>query len=207
MRMPLRIDLVLGDITRQQVDVVVNAANSGLLGGGGVDGAIHAAAGAELDIACAALRAGEYSHGLPAGQAVATTGGDLAAEWVVHTVGPVFAENEDRSDVLASCYRESLKLADQLGARSVAFPAISCGVFRWPLSLAARVAVDAVLATPTEVEEIRFVLFTPTAYEAFEAALADARSVRLPDDVVVVVPPNSAAASEASEASQALPTR
>ena len=126
------IELVLGDITRQQVDVVVNAANSSLLGGGGVDGAIHEAAGPALHAACRALRAGEYVHGLPAGQAVATPAGDLPARWVIHTVGPVFEPGEDRSDVLASCFRESLRLADELGAASVAFPAVSAG--RLPLA-------------------------------------------------------------------------
>src|SRR6266702_242168 len=149
-----RIELVLGDITRQQVDAVVNAANSSLLGGGGVDGAIHEAAGPALHAACRALRAGEYAHGLPAGQAVATTGGNLAAEWVIHTVGPVFEPGEDRSDVLASCFRESLRLADELGATSVAFPAVSAGVYRWPIDDVARIAVGTVLATPTQVVEV-----------------------------------------------------
>jgi O-acetyl-ADP-ribose deacetylase (regulator of RNase III) len=166
-----RIELVLGDITRQQVDVVVNAANSSLLGGGGVDAAIHEAAGPALHAACRALRSGEYPHGLPAGQAVATTAGDLSATWVVHTVGPLFEPGEDRSDVLASCYRESLRLADQLGATSVAFPAVSAGVYRWPIEDAAAVAVGTVLSTPTEVALVRFVLFTEPVYEAFEAAL------------------------------------
>jgi len=133
-----RIELVLGDITRQQVDAVVNAANSSLLGGGGVDGAIHEAAGPELHAACRALRAGEYVHGLPAGEAVATTAGNLPASWVIHTVGPVFEPGEDRSDVLASCFRESLRLADELGATSVAFPAVSAGVYRWPMDDVAR---------------------------------------------------------------------
>jgi len=170
-----RIELVLGDITRQQVDAVVNAANSSLLGGGGVDGAIHAAAGAELHAACRALRAGEYVHGLPAGQAVATTAGDLPARWVIHTVGPVFEPGEDRSDVLASCFRESLRLADQLGAATVAFPAVSAGIYRWPIDEVARIAVGTVLATPTQVSEVRFVLFAEPALEAFQGALARAQ--------------------------------
>jgi O-acetyl-ADP-ribose deacetylase len=184
---PSRIELVLGDITRQQVDAIVNAANSSLLGGSGVDGAIHAGAGPELDAACAALRAGQYVHGLPAGQAVATTAGELGARWVVHTVGPLWSDQEDRSDVLASCYRESLRVADELGARTVAFPAVSTGVYRWPVDDAARVAVAAVRSASTSVEEVRFVLFTPPAYDAFEAALAE-RTVTL--DEVVVVPPD-----------------
>jgi O-acetyl-ADP-ribose deacetylase (regulator of RNase III) len=169
-----RIELVLGDITRQQVDAVVNAANSSLLGGGGVDGAIHEAAGPELHAACRALRAGEYVHGLPAGEAVATTAGNLPASWVIHTVGPVFEPGEDRSDVLASCFRESLRLADELGATSVAFPAVSAGVYRWPMDDVARIAVGTVLATPTEVGEVRFVLFSQPALEAFQSALEGA---------------------------------
>jgi O-acetyl-ADP-ribose deacetylase (regulator of RNase III) len=188
MAMPVRIELVLGDITRQEVDVVVNAANSGLLGGSGVDGAIHAAAGADLDAACAALRAGPYVHGLPAGQAVATTAGELPARWVVHTVGPLWSEQEDRSDVLASCYRESLRVAGEMGARSVAFPAVSTGVFRWPLADAARIAVDAVLTAETVVTDVRFVLFSPPALEAFRLALAERApgvGPRLPDVLVV----------------------
>jgi O-acetyl-ADP-ribose deacetylase (regulator of RNase III) len=170
-----RIELVLGDITRQQVDVVVNAANSSLLGGGGVDGAIHEAAGPELHAACRALRAGDYVHGLPAGQAVATTAGDLPARWVVHTVGPVFEPGEDRSDVLASCFRESLRLADELGAETIAFPAVSAGVYRWPIDDVARIAIGTVVATPTRVGEVRFVLFAEPALEAFEGALARAQ--------------------------------
>jgi O-acetyl-ADP-ribose deacetylase len=170
-----RIELVLGDITRQQVDAVVNAANSSLLGGGGVDGAIHEAAGPELHAACRALRAGEYVHGLPAGQAVATTAGNLQARWVIHTVGPVFEPGEDRSDVLASCFRQSLLLADELGARSVAFPAVSAGIYRWPMDEVARIAVGTVLATPTRVDEVRFVLFSQPALEAFEGALEGAQ--------------------------------
>jgi O-acetyl-ADP-ribose deacetylase len=166
-----RIELVLGDITRQEVDVVVNAANSSLLGGGGVDGAIHEAAGPALQAACRALRSGEYPHGLPAGQAVATTAGDLPAQWVVHTVGPLFEPGEDRSDVLASCYRESLRLADELGAETIAFPAVSTGVYRWPVQDAAGTAVAAVLSASTQVRVVRFVLFTEPVYEAFEAVL------------------------------------
>jgi O-acetyl-ADP-ribose deacetylase (regulator of RNase III) len=168
-----RIELVLGDITRQDdVDALVNAANSTLLGGGGVDGAVHAAGGPELHEACRALRSGAYAHGLPAGQAVSTTGGDLAARWVIHTVGPLYAEGEDRSDVLVSCYRESLAEADRLGARVVAFPAVSTGAYRWPVSDAARIAVTAVRDAATEVRVVRFVLFTPTVHEAFQRAVA-----------------------------------
>ncbi|MEU2438060.1 O-acetyl-ADP-ribose deacetylase [Streptomyces rubradiris] len=161
------ITLVQGDITRQHADALVNAANSSLLGGGGVDGAIHRRGGPAILAECRALRASRYGKGLPTGQAVATTAGDLDARWVIHTVGPVWSQAEDRSDLLASCYRESLRVAGELGARTVAFPAISTGVYRWPMRDAARIAVEAVRATPTAVEEVRFVLFDTYAYEAF----------------------------------------
>ncbi len=119
--MAARITLVQGDITDQHVDAVVNAANSSLLGGGGVDGAIHRRGGPTILAECRALRAGRYRDGLPTGQAVATTAGDLPARWVIHTVGPVHTESEDRSELLASCYRESLRVADERGAQTVAF--------------------------------------------------------------------------------------
>jgi O-acetyl-ADP-ribose deacetylase (regulator of RNase III) len=163
---------VEGDITDQQVDAVVNAANSSLLGGGGVDGAIHARGGPEILAACRELRATTLPDGLPAGQAVATSAGRLPATWVIHTVGPVHSRTEDRSDVLASAYRESLRVAEELGAHSVAFPAISAGAYGWPLDDAARIAVAAVRAhEPTSLEEVRFVLFGGLAYDAFRAAL------------------------------------
>ena len=111
----MRITLVQGDITRQQADAIVNAANSSLLGGGGVDGAIHRHGGPEILAACRRLRAGAYPDGLPVGQAVATTAGHLAATRVIHTVGPVYARHEDRSALLASCYNESLRIAAELG--------------------------------------------------------------------------------------------
>ncbi|WP_086737673.1 O-acetyl-ADP-ribose deacetylase [Streptomyces glaucescens] len=159
--------LTQGDITRESADALVNAANSSLLGGGGVDGAIHRRGGPAILEECRTLRASRYGRGLPTGQAVATTAGDLDARWVIHTVGPVWSATEDRSDLLASCHRESLRVADELGARTVAFPAISTGVYRWPLDDAARIAVETVRNTPTAVEEIRFVLFDDRAYEAF----------------------------------------
>ncbi|MGA5876131.1 O-acetyl-ADP-ribose deacetylase [Streptomyces cellulosae] len=166
-----RITLVQGDITRQRADAIVNAANSSLLGGGGVDGAIHRRGGPEILAECRALRASRYGKGLPSGQAVATTAGKLDARWVIHTVGPVYSATEDRSALLASCYRESLRVADELGARTVAFPAVSTGVYRWPLDDAARIAVETVRTTDTMVEEVIFVLFDERAYKAFEAAL------------------------------------
>ncbi|MFJ5632221.1 O-acetyl-ADP-ribose deacetylase [Streptomyces goshikiensis] len=162
-----RIALVLGDITGEEADAVVNAANSSLLGGGGVDGAIHRRGGPEILQACRALRASHYGKGLATGRAVATTAGLLPARWVIHTVGPVWSREEDRSALLASCYRESLRVADELGARTVAFPAISTGVYGWPMDDGARIAVETVRAAATAVEEVRFVLFDEAAYGAF----------------------------------------
>ncbi|MBF6423613.1 O-acetyl-ADP-ribose deacetylase [Nocardia cyriacigeorgica] len=160
---------VRGDITEQEVDAVVNAANSSLLGGGGVDGAIHRRGGPEILAECRRLRASRYGKGLPTGQAVATTAGDLPARWVIHTVGPVWSAGEDRSGLLASCYRESLRVADELGARTIAFPAISTGIFGWPMDDGARIAVETVAGTSTSVREARFVLFDERAYAAFGA--------------------------------------
>ncbi|MER5621673.1 O-acetyl-ADP-ribose deacetylase [Streptosporangium sp. NPDC002544] len=167
----MQVTLVQGDITAQQVDAVVNAANSSLLGGGGVDGAIHRRGGPAILAACRELRASHYGKGLPTGQAVATVAGDLPARWVIHTVGPVFSPAEDRSHLLASCYRESLRVADELGATSVAFPAISTGIYRWPIDDAARIALGTVRSAPTQVTDLRFVLFTPDAYAVFERTL------------------------------------
>ncbi|MFJ8535365.1 O-acetyl-ADP-ribose deacetylase [Streptomyces sp. NPDC093591] len=163
------IRLVQGDITRETADAIVNAANSSLLGGGGVDGAIHRRGGPAILDECRKLRASRYGKGLPTGQAVATTAGELDAGHVIHTVGPVWSSTEDRSDLLASCYRESLRVADELGARTVAFPAISTGVYGWPMDDGARIAVETVRAADTAVEEVRFVLFDERAYEAFAA--------------------------------------
>ncbi|MGZ4137410.1 MAG: O-acetyl-ADP-ribose deacetylase [Actinomycetota bacterium] len=167
-----RIVCIQGDITRQDVDAVVNAANSGLLGGGGVDGAIHRAGGPAILAECREVRRTRFPDGLPTGQAVATTAGDLPARWVIHTVGPVYSRTEDRSALLASCHTRSLRVADELGARTVAFPAISTGIYGYPLEFAAPVAVAACLDADTHVEEIRFVLFDARALGAFEDALA-----------------------------------
>ncbi|MGW5882559.1 O-acetyl-ADP-ribose deacetylase [Streptomyces koyangensis] len=161
--------LVKGSITEQAVDAVVNAANSSLLGGGGVDGAIHRQGGPEILAACRDLRASHYGKGLPTGEAVATTVGRLPAGWVIHTVGPVWSTSEDRSELLAACHRNALRVAGGLGARTVAFPAISTGVYGWPLEDAARIATETVRTTPTSVEEVRFVLFDDRAYEVFAA--------------------------------------
>ena len=169
----MQITLVQGDITRQQADAIVNAANSSLLGGGGVDGAIHRNGGPEILGACRGLRAEAYPDGLPAGQAVATTAGRLPATWVIHTVGPVYSPREDRSALLASCYASSLRVAAELGARTIVFPAVSAGIYGWPADDAARIAVTTVHAAtehPT-LTEARFVLFTPDIYSNFRRAL------------------------------------
>ena len=157
--MSAQITLVQGDITEQAVDAMVNAANSSLLGGRGVDGAIHRRGGPEILAECRKLRETRYPEGLPIGQAVATTAGRLPARWVIHTVGPVYAKGEDRSHLLASAYRESLRVADELGARMVAFPAVSAGIYGWPLDDAARIAVVTVCGAATGVAQARFVLF------------------------------------------------
>jgi O-acetyl-ADP-ribose deacetylase (regulator of RNase III) len=168
----MKITFVQGDITEQDVEAIVNAANHTLLGGGGVDGAIHRRGGPEILAECQKLRQEKYPDGLPTGQAVATTAGRLKARWVIHTVGPTYATSKDKSQLLADCFRNSLAVADQLGAVTVAFPAISTGVYRWPLDDAARIALETVRATETQVEEVRFVLFDQRAYDAFTAQAA-----------------------------------
>lgn len=167
-----------GDITTERVDVIVNAANSALLGGGGVDGAIHAAGGPEILAACRALRRSTLPDGLPVGAAVATTAGRLPARWVVHTVGPNWNAGQRDRALLVSCYRESLLLADSLGAASVAFPAVSAGVYGWPLvdaALAARDGLAEAVPRCSAVAEVRFVLFSEAALHAFEAAFGATR--------------------------------
>lgn len=166
--------LLQGDITEQDVDAIVNAANSSLMGGGGVDGAIHRRGGPAILEDCRRLRADKYPDGLPTGLAVATAGGRLTAKWVIHTVGPVYSRREDRSALLASCHTESLRVADQVGATTIAFPAISTGVYGYPLDEAAPVAIAAVRRATTRVVEVRFVLFDRAAYDAFEAAMSRA---------------------------------
>ncbi|HEY5990756.1 MAG TPA: O-acetyl-ADP-ribose deacetylase [Streptosporangiaceae bacterium] len=167
----MRITLKLGDITRERVDAIVNAANSSLLGGGGVDGAIHRRGGQQILAECRDLRASRYPEGLPTGQAVATTAGDLPARWVIHTVGPVYSRHENRSALLASCYEQSLKLADELGTKTVAFPAVSAGIYGWPHADAARIALATVSQADSHVEEARFVLFSDDMYATFSDAL------------------------------------
>jgi O-acetyl-ADP-ribose deacetylase (regulator of RNase III) len=165
------ITLIQGDITLQNADAIVNAANSSLLGGGGVDGAIHRRGGKGIRKECQKLRDSHYPDGLPTGQAVATAAGRLPARWVIHTVGPVYSSSEDRGDLLASCYRESLRVAAGLGAATVAFPAVSAGTYGWPLDDAARIAVRTVREMHGLVDEVRFVLFSEDVYAAFERAL------------------------------------
>ena len=172
----MRIEVVRGDITEQDVDVVVNAANSSLLGGGGVDGAIHRVAGPDLLAACRELRRTSHVDGLATGGAVATSGFGLPASWIVHTVGPVRWEHADGgADLLAACHRHSLDIASDLRARTIAFPAISCGAYGWTADDAAPIAVAAVrthaAAHPeTTVELVRFVVFDDDAYAAFTRA-------------------------------------
>ncbi len=159
------LQVVEGDITRVSVDAIVNAANSGLLGGGGVDGAIHRAGGPEILAACRELRASTLPDGLPAGHAVATTAGKLPARWVIHTVGPVYARREDRSAILRSAYTASLAVADELSAATVAFPLISAGVYGWPLEDAVRQALTAIGTASTRVREVSMVAFSSAVAE------------------------------------------
>ena len=149
----------------------MNAANSSLMGGGGVDGAIHRVGGPEILAECKKIRAQHYPDGLPTGKAVASTAGRLPAKWVIHTVGPVYSKSEDRSELLASCYREALAVADELGARRVAFPAISTGVYSYPMHEAADVAVKTVRDSDTRVEQVIFVLFDDSGFNAFRSAI------------------------------------
>lgn len=173
----MRIEVVRGDLTASRTDAVVNAANSSLLGGGGVDGALHRAAGPQLLSACRLVRATTHPRGLPTGDAVATSGGRLAARFVIHTVGPVHADHPGGGpDLLASCHRRSLEVAAVLGIGSVAFPAISCGAYGWQTVDAAPVAVDAVRDfarshPESGVDLVRFVLVTDEAYADFARAV------------------------------------
>jgi O-acetyl-ADP-ribose deacetylase len=163
---PVELDAVRGDITWLEVDAIVNAANSTLLGGGGVDGAIHRAAGPELVAECTTL------GGCETGDAKATKGYRLPARWVIHTVGPVWGGGDrGEAGALASCYRRSLEVADELGARSVAFPAISTGVYGYPREDAARIAVDTLRSTPTDVERAVLVAFDTETYDLYRQLL------------------------------------
>ncbi len=168
----MNITLAQGDITAFDVDAIVNAANHSLLGGGGVDGAIHRAGGKAILRECQRLRETEWPDGLPTGEAVATTGGDLPARHVIHTVGPTWAKTKDKSELLRSCYRNSLRVADELGARTLAFPLISAGVYRWPKDDAVRQAVTTLRATSTQVTDVTLVLFDQATFDLAEEVLA-----------------------------------
>ncbi|WP_040283723.1 O-acetyl-ADP-ribose deacetylase [Tessaracoccus massiliensis] len=171
---PIRVEAVLGDITTQDVDAIVNAANSSLLGGGGVDGAIHRAAGPGLLAECRRLRETDLPDGLPTGEAVATGAHDLPARWVIHTVGPDRHAGQTDPALLEACFRNSLLLASEVGARTVAFPAVSAGIYGWDASEVARIAAATVRSTEASgVEVVRFVLFSEPLLRAFEDALGE----------------------------------
>ena len=165
------LELVEGDITRQDTEAIVNAANAALRPGGGVDGAIHRAGGPAIEAECRRL------GGCPTGEARVTTGGNLKARYVIHTVGPVYRDGHHREpELLASCYRESLKLASAQGIKSLAFPSISTGVYGYPIEDAARIALKTVtdyLARHPEIERVRLVLFGRAAYEVYAQALQE----------------------------------
>ena len=167
-----RVETVQGDITREPVDAIVNAANSTLLGGGGVDGAIHRAGGPAILAECRTL------GGCATGDAKITTGGNLSAKHVIHAVGPVYRDGRHgEPELLANCYRRSLEIARENGLRTIAFPAISCGVYGYPLDKGAEVAVNTVveeLKAHGNLDVVRFVLFSPNVLQAFDDALRDA---------------------------------
>lgn len=173
-----RLLLYRGDITRLDTDAIVNAANSSLLGGGGVDGAIHRAGGPAILEACRHLRATTYRQGLPTGEAVLTTGGQLPARYVIHTVGPVWhGGHKQEPELLARCYRSSLRLAAENNLTSVAFPGISTGIYGYPKPEAARIAVREVqqfLAQHEQPQEVVLVAFDEEAYRLLEQAAAQA---------------------------------
>ncbi|WP_370890527.1 O-acetyl-ADP-ribose deacetylase [Janibacter sp. GXQ6167] len=158
---------VLGDITTQEVDAIVNAANNAMRGGGGVDGAIHRAGGPDILRDCIA----RFPDGLATGDAGWTTAGDLPARWVIHTVGPNYAAGQRDRALLESCYRRVLEVADELGARTVAFPLISAGVYGWPLPDAVAVAVETITSTPTKVEEARLVALGDNPFALLREAM------------------------------------
>ena len=164
----MRITAVQGDITEQDVDAVVNAANRAMRGGGGVDGAIHRAGGPAVLEDCKR----RFPHGLDTGQAGWTTAGDMAAQWVIHVVGPNFTAGERDRSLLTSCYRNALAVADEVGARTVAFPLVSAGIYGWPKDDAVAAAVETLSSTPTQVEESRIVAFDGATYDRVSAALA-----------------------------------
>lgn len=165
------ITVVRGDITTQRVDALVNAANNAMRGGGGVDGALHAAGGPEVLADC--IR--RFPDGLATGDAGWTSAGALPARWIIHTVGPNWTRGERDPAVLASCYRRCLEVADELGARTLALPLVSAGVYGWPRADAIRIALRALRETPTQVREARLVAFTEAAEAEIRAALTESR--------------------------------
>jgi len=158
-----RVIVVVGDITQQDTDAIVNAANASLMGGGGVDGAIHRAGGDEILAECKEIRRTRFPNGLPTGEAVITTGGKLPALYVIHTVGPIYGQHDGKeAELLANCYHNSLTLAVEKNLTSVAFPAISTGVFGYPQAEAAKVAsktIENFLSTDHQLKEVRLVFF------------------------------------------------
>jgi len=164
----MRLHVVAGDITEQAVDAVVNAANRAMRGGGGVDGAIHRAGGPAILADCIE----RFPNGLETGGAGCTTAGDLPASWVIHVVGPNWNAGQRDPDLLASCYREALRIADELSVRTIAFPAVSAGIYGWPLDDAARIAIETVRRVPSGVDEARFVAFGTDVERALRTALS-----------------------------------
>ena len=166
-----RVAIHVGDITQEAVDAIVNAANGTLMGGGGVDGAIHRAGGPEIKAACAEIRRTQYPDGLPTGEAVITIGGNLPAKHVIHTVGPVYGHGgADKAELLASCYFNSLRLAVEHGLKSIAFPAISTGIYGYPMDKAAGVssrAIEQFLSVDKSIDAVKLVFFSAGDAEAF----------------------------------------
>ena len=169
----MKIQLIKGDITTVEVDAIANAANHTLLGGGGVDGAIHRRGGKAILEECKRIRAEQYPDGLPTGQSVATTAGNLPARWVIHTVGPVFAKTKDHSDQLRSCYSTSVAIADGLGAATIAYPLISSGIYRWPKDDAIRQALQVLRTADTGLEQATLVLFDDATLTLAERIFAE----------------------------------
>ena len=163
----MKVTVVQGDITQQQVDAVVNAANRAMRGGGGVDGAIHRAGGPAVLEDCRR----RFPHGLGTGEAGWTTAGNLPARWVIHVVGPNFTAGERDRSLLTACYANALRVADELGVGTVAFPLVSAGIYGWPLEDAVDAALETLRATSTSVEEVRMVAFGPEIYELISARL------------------------------------
>ena len=166
-----RVIVKTGDITKEVVDAIVNAANGSLMGGGGVDGAIHRAGGPEILKACKEIRSAQYPNGLPTGQAVITTAGKMPAKYVIHTVGPVYGRGgKDKAELLGACYHNSLTLAADHGLKTIAFPAISTGIYGYPLDEAAKVsstAIEEFLKSHTSVQELRLVFFSASDAQVF----------------------------------------